>query len=120
MTLSDVILTSTRNGQKAPKTFKSGTSGCWYPWPSKYTNELFLSRIKSSVGIRCRTSVFVKLAAGLETGRPDPAVQRSITPTVPIVSTSAEMGTQTDVITVNRKLPVVGFFGKYRMYVRRK
>ena len=41
--------------------------------------------------------------------RPDPAVQLSITPTVPIVSTSAEMGTQTDVITVNRNIPVVGF-----------
>jgi len=49
----------------------------------------------------------VKLVAGLESGRSDPA--ESISPSDRLESTSVDMGTQTDLITVHRRTPVVNF-----------
>jgi len=49
----------------------------------------------------------VKLVAGLELGQSDPA--QSILPSDRLESTSVDMGTQTDLITVHRRIPVVNF-----------
>jgi len=49
----------------------------------------------------------IKLAVGLESGQADPA--ESTSPSVRLSTTFAEMGTQTDLIVVDRLTPIVNF-----------